>query len=152
MWERETMHSSRMAAVAALGVTVALVAGCGGGGSSDYKNKPRPASPIVITASVSDKGVSVSPRRFGAGPVRMIVTNQTSAAQKVTLETDSGPASSAPGIKQQTAPISPQDTATLQLDVKPGRYSVHVDGGSIRAATLRVGKERASAQNDLLQP
>lgn len=144
------MHSSRMAAVAALGVTVALVAGCGGG--SDYKNNPRPPSPVVITASVSDKGVSVSPRRFGAGPVRMIVTNQTSAAQKVTLETDSGPASSSPGIKQQTAPISPQDTATLQLDVKPGRYSVHVDGGSIRAATLRVGKMRASAQNDLLQP
>ena len=52
------MHSSRTAAVAALGVTVALVAGCGGGGNSDYKNNPRPASPIVITASVSDKGVS----------------------------------------------------------------------------------------------
>ncbi len=146
------MHSSRTAAVAALGVTVALVAGCGGGGNSDYKNKPRPASPIVVTASVSDKGVSVSPRSFGAGPVRMIVTNQTSAAQKVTLETDAGPATSSPGIKQQTAPISPQDTATLQVEVKPGRYSVHVDGGSIRAAILRVGKERASAQNDLLQP
>ena len=146
------MHSSRTAAVAALGVTVALLGGCGGGGNSNYKNEPRPAPPIVITASVSDKGVSVSPEKFGAGPVRMVVTNQTSAAQKVTFETDSGPATSAPGIKQQTAPISPQDTATLQVEVKPGRYSVHVDGGSIRAAILRVGKERASAQNDLLQP
>jgi hypothetical protein len=145
------MHSSRTAAVAALGVTVALAAGCGGGGS-DYKNKPRPAAPIVVTASISDKSVSVSPRSFGAGPVNVIVTNQTSASQKVTLETDSGPASSSPGIKQQTAPISPQDTATLKIDVKPGRYSVHVDGGSIRAASLRVGKKRASAQNDLLQP
>ena len=145
------MHSSRTAAVAALGVTVALVAGCGGG-NSDYKNTPRPASPIVITASVSDKSVSVSPRHFGAGPIRVIVTNQTSAAQKVTLETAEGPATTSTGLRQQTAPISPQDTATLQLDVKPGRYSVHVDGGSIRAATLNVGKERASAQNDLLQP
>jgi hypothetical protein len=146
------MHSSRTAAVAALGIAVALVAGCGGGSNSDYKNNPRPAAPVVITASVSDKSVSVSPRSFGAGPIRVIVTNQTSAAQKVTLETDSGPATSSPCIKQQTAPISPQDTATLQLDVKPGRYSVHVDGGSIRAAKLQVGKERASAQNDLLQP
>jgi hypothetical protein len=145
------MHSSRTAAFAALGVTVALAAtGCGGG--SDYKNNPRPASPIIITASISDKSVSVSPRRFGAGPVKVIVTNQTSAAQKLTLETDSGATSSAPGIRQQTAPISPQDTATLQLEVKPGRYSVHVAGGSIRAARLQVGKKRASAQNDLLQP
>ncbi|MGZ4267710.1 MAG: hypothetical protein ACXVSX_00695 [Solirubrobacteraceae bacterium] len=146
------MNSRRTAAFAALGVTVALAGvGCGGGGS-DYKNNPRPASPIIITASVSDKSVSVSPRRFGAGPISVIVTNQTSAAQKVTLETDTGPTSSSPGIKQETAPISPQDTATLKLDVKPGRYSVHVDGGSIRAAILRVGKPRASAQNDLLQP
>ena len=146
------MHSSRMAAITALGITAALVAGCGGGGGSDYKNKPRPAAPIIVTASIGDKSISVSPRSFGAGPVNVIVTNQTSAAQKVTLETDSGPASSSPGIKQQTAPISPQDTATLKVDVKPGRYSVHVDGGSVRAASLRVGKARESAQNDLLQP
>lgn len=147
------MQSRRTAAHAVLGVTVALVGvGCGGGGNSDYKNNPRPAAPIVITASVSDKSVSVSPKRFGAGPISVIVTNQTSAAQTVTLETDSGPTSSAPGVKQSTAPISPQDTATLKLDVKPGRYSMHVDGGSIRAASLRVGRARESAQNDLLQP
>jgi hypothetical protein len=29
---------------------------------------------------------------------------------------------------------------------------VHVTGGGITAATLRVGKRRPSAQNDLLQP
>ena len=146
------MHSSRRAATAALGITAALGAvGCGGGGSS-YKNTPRPAPPIVITASVSDNGVSVSPRRFGAGPISVIVTNQTKAAQKVTLETDSGATSSSPGLKQETAPISPQDTATLKLDVKPGRYRMHVAGGSIRPATLRVGRARSSAQNDLLQP
>ncbi len=146
------MHSRRTAAMAASGVIAALGAlGCGGGGS-DYKNSPRPAAPIVVTASISDNSVSVSPRRFGAGPVSVIVTNQTKAAQKVTLETDSGATSSSPGLRQQTAPISPQDTATLKLDVKPGRYRVHVDGGGIRAATLQVGKARPSAQNDLLQP
>ena len=146
------MQSRRTAAHAVLGVTAALVAvGCGGG-NSDYKNNPRPAAPIVITASISDKSVSVSPEHFGAGPISVIVTNQTSAAQTVTLETDSGATSSTPGVKQQTAPISPQDTATLKLDVKPGRYSMHVDGGAIRAAELKVGKARASAQNDLLQP
>ena len=33
-----------------------------------------------------------------------------------------------------------------------GTYSVHVDGDGIEGATLRVGAERESAQNDLLQP
>ena len=69
----------------------------------------------------------------------------------MTLES-AGPAGSGPGLKQVTAPISPRDTATLKADVKPGRYTVHVGGDAIRAARLRVGPERASAQNDLLQP
>jgi hypothetical protein len=69
----------------------------------------------------------------------------------VTLES-AGAAGTGPGIKQVTAPISPQDTATLKVDVKPGRYSVHVAGDVIRAARLKVGPERESAQNDLLQP
>ena len=95
--------------------------------------------------------MSVSPGRFGAGPISLIVTNQTGAAQRVTLES-AGATGSGPGIKQVTAPISPEDTATLKVDVRPGSYSVHVGGDAIRAARLRVGPERASAQNDLLQP
>ena len=147
------MHSSRTAAVAALGVTVALVAGCGGGGNSDYKNDPRPASPIVVTASVATRACRCPRSSFGAGPVRMIVTNQTSAAQKVTLETDAGPGHRRRPASSSRPPRSARRTPRRSRStVKPGRYSVHVDGGSIRAAILRVGKERASAQNDLLQP
>jgi hypothetical protein len=89
--------------------------------------------------------------RFGAGPVRLIVVNQTGAAQQVTLESALAPGEG-PGIRQQTAPINPQDTATLAADVDPGRYTVSVRGDAIRRATLRVGAERASAQNDLLAP
>ncbi len=129
--------------------TVGALVGCGSG--ADYTNDPRPPSPIVLTASIDDQRVSVSPQRFGAGPISLIVTNQTSTSQSVTLES-AGKAGSGPGIKQQTAPISPQDTATLKADVSPGRYTVHVGGDGIAAARLRVGPERASAQNDLLQP
>jgi hypothetical protein len=124
--------------------------GCGGGGG-DYKNEPRPASPIVVTASVSKDQVSVSPRRLGAGPISLIVTNQTGASQQVTIESD-GATGSGPGIRQETAPINPRDTATLTADVAPGTYRVHVAGDGIREATFRVGKPRPSAQNDLLQP
>jgi hypothetical protein len=128
---------------------VVAIAGCGD--SSDYKNDPRPPSPIVLTASIDDQRVSVSPRAFGAGPISLIVTNQTNTAQSVTLES-ADKAGTGPGLKQVTAPISPRDTATLKADVKPGRYTVHVRGDGIVAARLRVGPERASAQNDLLQP
>ena len=140
----------RTAALTPLAVA-AVVAVVGCGASSDYKNDPRPPSPIVLTASIDNQRVSVSPRSFGAGPISLIVTNQTDTAQRVTLES-ADKAGSGPGLKQETAPISPRDTATLKADVKPGRYTVHVGGDGIRAARLQVGPERASAQNDLLQP
>jgi hypothetical protein len=145
------MQMRRTAALAPLAVAAVLALGGCGSSSADYKNDPRPPGPIVITGYISDQRVSVSPSSFGAGPVSLIVTNQTGTAQRVTLES-AGAAGTGPGIKQVTAPISPQDTATLKVDVKPGSYSVHVTGDVIRAARLKVGPQRASAQNDLLQP
>jgi hypothetical protein len=145
------MQMRRTAALAPLAVAGALALGGCGSSSADYKNDPRPPGPIVITGYVDDQRVSVSPRSMGAGPISLIVTNQTGTAQRVTLESADA-TGSGPGLKQVTAPISPRDTATLKADVKPGRYTVHVAGGAIRAARLEVGPERASAQNDLLQP
>jgi len=142
------MHTRRTA-TAALAATAALT-GCGGSGS-DFENNPRPPAPIVLTASIDDQQVSVSPRRFGAGPISLIVTNLTSTAQRVTLESNDR-RGQGPGLRQESAPISPRDTATLTADVDPGRYLVHVRGDAIDAARLRVGAQRASAQNDLLQP
>jgi len=141
----------RTAALAPLAVGAVLALGGCGSSSADYKNDPRPPGPIIITGYIDDQRVSVSPRSLGAGPISLIVTNQTGAAQRVTLESANA-AGTGPGIKQVTAPISPRDTATLKADVKPGRYTVHVAGDGIRAARLQVGRERASAQNDLLQP
>jgi hypothetical protein len=132
--------------VPSLALAGALVAGCGA--SNDYKNEPRPPAPIVITASINKNQVAVSPKRFGAGPITLIVTNQTGASQQLTVEVNSGQA----GFKGRTGPINPRDTGQLKADLARGTYSVHVDGNSIRPAQLTVGRERASAQNDLLQP
>jgi hypothetical protein len=132
--------------VPCLAFAAATVAGCGAG--SSYKNEPRPPAPIVVTASISKSEVSVSPKRFGAGPITLIVTNQTGASQQVTVEINNGQA----GFKGRTGPINPRDTGELKADLGQGTYSVHVDGNSIRAARLLVGRERPSAQNDLLQP
>jgi hypothetical protein len=131
-------------------VLTALLAAAGCGDGSPRANVDRPPSPITITASVSPDRVSVSPRRFGAGPMRLVVVNATGAAQRITLESDLAPGEG-PGIRRRTEPIDPNGTATLAADVSPGRYTVGV-GGGIHRATLAVGARRPSAQDQVLLP
>ena len=125
------------------------VAGCGGGG--DYANKPRPPAPINVTAAITNARVSVSPQRFGAGPIVLIISNQSSTAQKVTFQTDEL-GGSQPGRKFDTTPINPRGTATLKVDVRQGDWKLSTSDGGIRAAAVTVGRKRKSAQGDLLQP
>ena len=147
-----TQRTRRVTGTAvALATGVVLLAGCGGEDEANYANEPRPPTPIVVSASIADDRVSVSPRSFGAGPITLIVTNQTGSSREVTLETDEI-GGSAPGIEQNSGPINPGDTASLKADLKRGTYRVAVDDRGIEGARLRVGKERPSAQNELLQP
>jgi hypothetical protein len=123
------------------------VAGCGG---SDYQNKPRPPSPINVTAAISNKRVSLSPATFGAGPIVLIVSNQSSAPQTLTFETQEL-GGSKPGLRKKTSAIEPRGTATLQVDVRKGTYAASASS-AIAPATVEVGPERKSAQDELLQP
>ena len=58
------------------------------GEDEDHANRERPAASINVTAAIIDGRINVSPRSFGAGPIRLIVTNQTGSAQALTFETD----------------------------------------------------------------
>ncbi|MBA2348443.1 MAG: hypothetical protein H0V81_09120 [Solirubrobacterales bacterium] len=136
----------RRTAALITGAIVLVAAGCGE--SESYSNDPRPPSPIVLTASINKDAVSVSPTSFGAGPVSLVITNQTSAAQEITFGTSGGSA----GFEQQTGPINPGDTATLKAVVPRGSATVKVQSDGIDPAELKIGAERASAQNELLQP
>ena len=132
-----------LAAAACCGISA-----CGGG--SDYANKPRPAAPINITAAISTKKISISPKSFGAGPIVVIISNQTNNPQTVTVQTQEL-GGSKPGTKQSSNPIGPQGTGSMKLNVREGQYEVSVKGG-ITPASVKVGKARASAQDQLLQP
>jgi hypothetical protein len=126
-----------------------VLAGCGA--DTSYKNKNRPPEPINITANVSNKRVSVSPTGFGAGPVVIIITNQTARQQDVTLETSA--LNQKAGIKQSTGPIVPGGgTAQLQVNVTEGNYRLSAADGAIAPATMAVGGSRGTSQNELLQP
>jgi len=128
------------------------LASCGSD-DSERTNAERPPVPIVISASINDEAVSVSPKSFGAGPITLVISNQSTSSQQVTLETADDPGGSSPGVKAiETGPINPRETASVKGEVKPGTYALKVGADGVRAARIAVGKQRQSAQNELLQP
>ena len=146
-------RTPRHAAAAACALTAAAALTACGDAETKYANADRPPAPIVISASIGDKSVEVSPKKFGAGPITLIISNQSTSSQQVTLETAQQPGDDGPGEKAiQTGPISPRETASVKGEVKQGTYALRVGGDGVRAAKITVGKMRPSAQNDLLQP
>jgi hypothetical protein len=140
----------RLRGLACVAAGALLLAGCGS--KSDYKNNPRPPAPINVTALISSKSVSVSPARFGAGPIVVIVANQSDASQEVTFQNSGAGATPSKSDVSQSTLINPGDTGTLKLDVTQGNYQVKVGNQDIRPATVTVGPKRPSAQNQLLEP
>jgi hypothetical protein len=135
-------RSGRRAA-AVLGAA-ALLAGCG---ESHHRNDLRPAEPITVTALIDGHRVKVSPAKFGAGPIMLLVSNQSGRPQRIVFETDA----SGPGIRAATA-VPLDGTAQLQVSPKRGRYLVGVRDRAVHSASVRVGAPRKSAQQDLLRP
>jgi len=146
----------RRTTIAILGAAVLAIAGCGSG--KPFANKPRPPIPINLTVYINDSRISVSPTSLGAGPIVLIVTNQSSRAQSLRVQTPGSQTALA-----ETGPINPQANAQVKLDVSPGDYDVAAEGGgssqaaqavasSIPPAHLHVGPPRPSASDQLLQP
>jgi hypothetical protein len=130
------------------GLAALALAGCGS--ESDYANDPRPPVPVNISAAISPEKITVSPAKFGAGPVTFLIANLTDDTQQVTVETED--LASTSGIKQSSSVINPQGTATLKVDLKEGDYTVSVEDGQIKATHITVGAERESSHDQLLQP
>jgi hypothetical protein len=139
-------------------VTVPLAA-CGGSGGH-FANDPRPPSPVNVTVYINDQRVSVSPAAVGAGPVVFIVTNQASRAESLQI-LPSGVSAAQPVTS--TGPISPQATAQIKIGLSKGAYVVGTGPSGqtqaarathtgIQPATLKIGRGRPSASNQLMSP
>jgi hypothetical protein len=126
----------------------ALVAGCGGG--DHFKNDARPPTPVQLTGVISDRGVTISPKRVGAGPVILTVSNQTDhPVQKLTLEGN--------GTTDSVGPVNPLSTAKLQQTLKEGSYTVKAGSKQATAnfippGELTVTAARPSSSDQLLLP
>jgi hypothetical protein len=135
-----------------LTVAVLAFAASGCGSTKPYTNDPRPAQPIVVAAAIAPGGISVSPERFGAGLVQLVVTNLTNSSQQLEIVSRGQSSGGTPRLQQQTGPINPQDTASLKANLGKGDYTVRVSDHAIKAAVVTVGVPRPSSQNQLLQP
>lgn len=135
-----------MAAVAVVLVT----AGCGS--TTHFADRDRPPTTLDDTVYINNARISVAPDHFGAGPVLFLVTNGATHTESLTL-TEAGSSRTL----ARTAPINPGLTAQFQVDfTHSGTVTVSTSGSSvltsIRPATLHIGKQRAPANNALLQP
>lgn len=140
-------HTSlRVAMSAAALVGVLAVDGCGNKGR--YANDPRPPEPLNVTAAITDRNITLSPPRVGGGPILLIVSNQSGSSQDITVTSTGSTSNDAPA---KTGLINPQGTGEVQVNLKPGSYEVAASKGS-QPATLTVGPQRGSSQNEVLQP
>jgi hypothetical protein len=117
-----------------------VLAGCG---AKDFPNNPRPPTPIEVSARVDSQRVQVAPDRFGAGLVNFTVANLSGAA--ITFDV-TGP------TKGSTTQIQPGAPDYLRMNMKEGTYQVTASKSKIKPATIKVGPERPSSQNNLLEP
>ncbi len=135
---------------AAAAIAAALLAtACGD--TEPRQNLDRPPAPVTLTAAVHDDVIQVSPAVTGAGPIVLVVSNQTKKPQKVTFETDEL-GGRIGGNTVSTPIIEPQGTGKLSINARSGRYAVHVQDRTVRAAHVKVGPPRKSSQNQLLLP
>jgi hypothetical protein len=130
-------------------IGVLLFAGCGG--SDQRENELRPPVPVVMTAAIQEDVVRVSPGSVGAGPITLVVANQTDAPQTVRFETDELGGERG-GNRASSPEIAPRGTGRLTIDAREGTYAVRASGKAIRAARVEVGPERESGQDRVLLP
>lgn len=146
------LHATRMTSWAAiLAVLVLVFAAAGCGDDEGFGNAPRPPLELTLSTAVAPTGITVSPTRVGAGPVELLISNQTRTSQRLTLQSltlESGGRE----LKQRSGPINPGDTASLKADVDPGTFTVSVEDDGIDPARIEVGPKRESAKDRLLQP
>lgn len=143
-------RSTRVRGLVACGLLATL--GLTACGSEDFANERRPPVQLPITGVITEDEVTIQPNRFGAGPIVLTISNQTGVAHTVSIE---GASEGGDRVIEETAPINPQDTATIQQSLAPGTYRVTAssDGADdIQPGRIVVGEPRSSSSDELEVP
>ena len=130
---------------AALVAVLAAVAVAGCGADDEARSQQRPAVPVNVSVQIGAERVTASPDEVGAGPVTLLVSNQSGAGQTLTVD--------GPRLRRSVGPIPPDDTATVKLTLGTGDFTVAAeDSAGLDPAAIKVGAPRDTAQNELLLP
>lgn len=146
----------RIRTIGQVALSALVLSACGGSGGT-VASLPRPASPVNLAVYVNDARVSVSPSSVGAGLVVFVVTNQGSHAESLTISRRGG------ATLASTAPINPQGTTQLSVNLSRGAYTIAAAPrgrteaqrsrpSPIRPASLHIGRPRPSSDNQVMQP
>lgn len=146
MLTRRSILHARDRSAALVAVLVALMLAVGGcGGDDEARSEQRPPVSINVSVLIGTGDITASPAKFGAGPVTLLVSNQSGAAQSLTID--------GPRLRRLVGPIPPEDTATVKLTMGTGEFTISAeDSAGLERATITVGPPRDSAQNQLLLP
>jgi len=155
----------RAAAIAALVAATALLLGCG---ESRHANQQRPTGSTRVSVTITDHELIVAPTEIGARAeatqeipqnvehpeppikttkpldVTFVIANQTSHPSTVQIHDKSRLVK---GVK-----VGPRSPGTMQAELPPGHYSISAGRTKARPGQLKVGRYRASSQNDVLLP
>jgi hypothetical protein len=131
-------------ALVALGLSLSVF-GCGRVDQDQKPSGTRPPVTAQASAAITDRDVGVSPGRLGAGPVRIVVTNQSGSSTALVLRKSSGGS-----VARTRTAVAPGTAATIQADLSPGRWTLSASRG--RTTVLRVGARRGSGDDALLLP
>jgi hypothetical protein len=122
-----------------------LLAGCGSAARLDFKRHNSPASPIDLSVYVADGRVAFDPRRITAGPVELLVVNQSAQARKVVVTLPDGQ------VVAGTPKVEPGSSAQLKTTLMRSTYEFRI-AGRRSGPRLTVERPARSGNNDLLQP
>jgi hypothetical protein len=143
------MHARSPIVLTTAGVLAAAgLTGCGRIDQDDKPSGARPPVTLQVSAALTDRGVELSPDRVGGGPIRLVISNQSSKAIPVaTLKRASGGGTG----RATRLPIEQGGVAVIQANVTRGSWRLDV-GSGFDAGRLRVAKERQSGDGELLLP
>ena len=140
---RPRIPSCSVRGLFALTLVAAAVAFAGCADNQSYPNDPKPPAVLNVTVIVSEDQIAASPVKFGAGPTRFVMTNQTGTDQLVTLSTDQS---------DRKIKVGQSQTVNFKQTLQPGIATIDASNSAANTLTLHVGPERPTAQQDLNQP
>jgi hypothetical protein len=143
---RHTLTRGRRRALAAAGLLAGTLglAACGSG--THFADRPKPALQVTLSVYVDNQHVSISPDRVGAGAVLLIITNEASHSQSVSIRSAGGATVASSGT------IASGQAAQLPASLDhTGSYEV-LTGSGARPANLTITRARANSDRVLLEP